>query len=59
MSSSPPPPIGAVRPLRGCGNKTRIIDLHEGETVDASALGDLIRAGEARNVAKAKPTRRT
>lgn len=39
------------------GNKTRIIDLREGETVDASALRDLIRAGVERNLAKAKPAR--
>ena len=39
------------------GNKTRIIDLHEGETVDASALRDLIRAGVERNLAKAKTAR--
>ena len=41
------------------GNKTRIIDLHEGETVDAGALRDLIRAGVGRNLAKAKPARGT
>ena len=41
------------------GNKTRIIDLHEGETVDASALRDLIRAAVERNLAKGKPARGT
>jgi hypothetical protein len=39
------------------GNKTRIIDLYEGETVNERALKDLIRAGVERNLAKAKPTR--
>jgi hypothetical protein len=37
------------------GNKTRIIDLYEGDTVNESALKDLIRAGVQRNLAKAKP----
>jgi hypothetical protein len=40
------------------GNKTRIIDLYEGDTVNESALKDLIRAGVERNLAKAKPARR-
>ena len=40
------------------GNKTRIIDLYEGDTVDESALKDLIRAGVERNLAKAKPARK-
>ena len=39
------------------GNKTRIIDLHEGDAVNGSALKDLIRAGVERNLAKAKPAR--
>ena len=39
------------------GNKTRIIDLHEGETINENALKDLIRAGVERNLAKAKPAR--
>ena len=39
------------------GNKTRIIDLREGDTVDESALKDLIRAAVERNLAKAKPAR--
>lgn len=34
------------------GNKTRIIDLREGDTVDEQALKDLIRAAVDRNVAK-------
>ena len=38
------------------GNKTRIIDLYEGDTVNESALRDLIRAGVDRNLAK--PARR-
>ena len=40
------------------GNKTRIIDLHEGESVDAAALKDLIRAAVDRNLAKAKDSRK-
>lgn len=39
------------------GNKTRIIDLHEGETVDEEALKDLIRAAVQRNLAKVRPAR--
>ena len=39
------------------GNKTRIIDLYEGDTVNESALKDLIRAAVERNLAKVKPTR--
>ena len=39
------------------GNKTRIIDLHEGAAVNENALKDLIRAGVERNLAKAKPAR--
>jgi len=38
------------------GNKTRIIDLYEGDTVNESALSDLIRACVERNLAK--PERR-
>jgi hypothetical protein len=38
------------------GNKTRIIDLYEGDTVNESALRGLIRAGVDRNLAK--PARR-
>jgi len=38
------------------GNKTRIIDLYEGDTVNESALRDLVRAGVDRNLAK--PARR-
>lgn len=37
------------------GNKTRIIDLHEGDAVNENALKDLIRAAVERNLAKAKP----
>ena len=37
------------------GNKTRIIGLYEGDTVNESALKDLIRASVERNLAKAKP----
>ena len=40
------------------GNKTRIIDLREGDAIDESALEDLIRAAVERNLAKAKPGRR-
>ena len=40
------------------GNKTRIVDLREGDEVNESALKDLIRAGVERNLAKAKPARR-
>jgi hypothetical protein len=36
------------------GNKTRILDLHEGDMIDESALGDLIRAAVDRNVTKSK-----
>jgi hypothetical protein len=39
------------------GNKTRIIDLYEGDAVDESALKDIIRAAVERNLAKAKPAR--
>lgn len=39
------------------GNKTRIIDLHEGNAVNEKALKDLIRAAVKRNLAKAKPAR--
>jgi hypothetical protein len=39
------------------GNKTRIIDLYEGDAVDESALTDLVRACVERNLAKAKPSR--
>ena len=38
------------------GNKRRIIDLYEGDTVNESALRDLVRAGVDRNLAK--PARR-
>ena len=37
------------------GNKTRIIDLREGDAVNESALKALIRAAVERNLAKAKP----
>jgi hypothetical protein len=37
------------------GNKTRIVDLHEGDAVNENALKDLIRAAVERNLAKAKP----
>ena len=40
------------------GNKTRIIDLREGDTVNETALKDLIRASVERNLAKVKPARR-
>jgi hypothetical protein len=36
------------------GNKTRIIDLYEGGTVDESALKGVIRAAVDRNLAKAR-----
>jgi hypothetical protein len=39
------------------GNKTRIVDLHEGDAVNENALKDLIRAAVERNLAKAKPAR--
>ncbi len=39
------------------GNKTRIIDLREGDTVDEGALKDLVREAVDRNLAKAKPSR--
>jgi hypothetical protein len=39
------------------GNKTRIIDLHEGDAVNESALKDVIRAAVERNLAKAKSSR--
>lgn len=51
-----PDPRGILRAVSE-GNKTRVIDLHEGDTVDASALKDLVRAGVERNLAKAKPAR--
>ena len=37
------------------GNKTRIIDVYEGDAVNESALKDLIRAGAEHNRAKVKP----
>jgi hypothetical protein len=40
------------------GNKTRIIELREGGTVDEDALKDIIRAAVERNLAKAKPPRK-
>jgi hypothetical protein len=39
------------------GNKTRIIDLGEGDAVNEDALKELIRAAVERNLAKAKPAR--
>jgi hypothetical protein len=39
------------------GNKTRIIDLREGDAVNGAALKDLIRAAVERNLAKLKPSR--
>ncbi len=41
------------------GNKTLIVDLREGETVDEGALKDLIRAAVDRNLEKSKSPRRT
>jgi hypothetical protein len=38
------------------GNKTRIIDVYEGDTINEVALRDVIRAGVGRNLAK--PVRR-
>jgi hypothetical protein len=35
------------------GNKTRIIDIHEGDEIDESALKDIVRAAVERNMAKA------
>jgi hypothetical protein len=40
------------------GNKTRIIDLRQGDTVDEDALKDIIRASVERNLAKAKTPRK-
>jgi hypothetical protein len=40
------------------GNKTRIIDLREGDTVDEDALKDLVRAAVDRNLAKAGTRRK-
>jgi len=40
------------------GNKTRIIDLREGDTVDEDALKDLVRAAVDRNLAKTKTPRK-
>ena len=39
-------------------NTARAIDIYEGDTVNESALKDLIRAGVERNLAKEKPARR-
>lgn len=39
------------------GNKTRIIDLHEGESFDEDALRDLVRAAVDRNIAKTRTAR--
>ncbi len=40
------------------GNKTRIIDLYEGDTVDEDALKAIVRAAVERNLAKPKPARK-
>ncbi len=40
------------------GNKTRAIDIHEGDKLDEGALRALIRAGVEHNLAKAKPARK-
>jgi hypothetical protein len=40
------------------GNKTRIIDLHEGDMIDESALKDLVRAAVERNLDKTKAPRK-
>lgn len=39
------------------GNKTRIIDLYEGDAVNENALKDLVRACVERNLVKARPAR--
>ena len=52
-----PDPAGLMSAVSE-GNKTRVIDIREGDTVDESALRDLIRASVERNLAKAKPARR-
>jgi len=39
-------------------NTARAIDIYEGDTVNESALKDLIRAGVERNLAKVKPARK-
>jgi hypothetical protein len=39
------------------GNKTRAIDIYEGDTLDETALRDLIRAGVEHNRAKGKAAR--
>jgi hypothetical protein len=41
------------------GNKARAIDIHEGDELDERAVKALVRAGIERNLAKAKPARRT
>lgn len=40
------------------GNKTRIIEVREGDAVDEDALKEVIRAAVDRNVAKSKPPRK-
>jgi hypothetical protein len=40
------------------GNKTRIIDLCQGDAVDEGALKDIIHAAVEHNLAKAKPARK-
>lgn len=40
------------------GNKTRAIDIHEGDKLNEGALRALIRSGVERNLAKAKPARK-
>jgi hypothetical protein len=37
------------------GNKSRAIDFSEGDTLDETAIGALIKSGVARNLAKVKP----
>ena len=40
------------------GNKTRLIDLHEGDPVNEGALRNIVRAAVERNLAKARPARK-
>jgi hypothetical protein len=56
-AASLPNPHGILRAVSE-GNKTRVLDVYEGDAVNESALKALIRAGVERNLAKAQSARR-
>jgi hypothetical protein len=55
--ASLPDPQGVFN-TRLDSNTVRAVDVYEGDTVNESALKDLVRAGVERNLAKAKTVRR-